>query len=128
LDVDLSEAGLTTKSANFDAVMAASRTSRLQEEMRVFYVAVTRAQHAVAFVVSGQGGVTHPPTHRDYSWADELRRRGPHFHFLGRSWSRGELGSRVAVGPSQTLPASPASYPAVRTPSVIRVLTLPVRR
>jgi DNA helicase-2/ATP-dependent DNA helicase PcrA len=74
LDVDLSEAGLQTRSANFAAILAQSRPGRLKEEMRVFYVAVTRAQHAVAFVGGGKPRRPLEPTARDYSWADELRR------------------------------------------------------
>jgi ATP-dependent exoDNAse (exonuclease V) beta subunit len=85
LDVDLwEEAGLETRSANFAAVLAASRPAQLEEEMRVFYVAITRAQHAVAFVVGGPP--RNPPLSPEaegYAWADEIRRAWPALRRLG---------------------------------------------
>jgi DNA helicase-2/ATP-dependent DNA helicase PcrA len=82
LDLNLSRAGLSTASPNFAAFLASSRDARLEEEMRVFYVAVTRAQHAVVFV--GSGGKQHNSPGDDfYSWKDEIRRAWPDLQSLG---------------------------------------------
>jgi ATP-dependent exoDNAse (exonuclease V) beta subunit len=64
------------------ATLQASRAARLEEEMRVFYVAVTRAQHAVTFVGT-KGGSTNAPGDDYYSWKDELRRAWANVRALG---------------------------------------------
>jgi DNA helicase-2/ATP-dependent DNA helicase PcrA len=82
LDLNLSGVGLTTESPRFRTTLQASRTARLGEEMRVFYVAVTRAQHAVTFVGT-KGGSTNAPGDDYYSWKDELRRAWAEVQALG---------------------------------------------
>jgi ATP-dependent exoDNAse (exonuclease V) beta subunit len=73
LDLNLARAGLATASPHFAAFLANSQQARLEEEMRILYVAVTRAQHAVVFVGSGSRQ-TNGPNSDFYSWKDELRR------------------------------------------------------
>jgi DNA helicase-2/ATP-dependent DNA helicase PcrA len=82
LDLDLAGVGLATASPRFQAVLHARRGARMEEEMRVFYVAVTRAQHAVVFVGT-KGGSTNAPGDDYYSWKDELRRAWPALKPLG---------------------------------------------
>lgn len=82
LDLDLQRANLATQSTNFPSVLAASRSDRLGEEMRVLYVAVTRAQHHVAVVGSG-GPQPHAPGDDYYCWKDEIRRAWPDLRALG---------------------------------------------
>jgi ATP-dependent exoDNAse (exonuclease V) beta subunit len=50
--------------------------------MRIPYVAVTRAQHAVVLVGSG-GRQQHNPGDDYYSWKDEIRRAWPDLRPLG---------------------------------------------
>lgn len=82
LDLNLSEVGLSTMSPRFRTVLQASRGARLEEEMRVFYVAVTRAQHAVTFVGT-RGGPPNGPGDDFYSWKDEIRRAWAQLQALG---------------------------------------------
>jgi ATP-dependent exoDNAse (exonuclease V) beta subunit len=82
LDLNLTRAGLATASPHFAAFLANSQQARLEEEMRILYVAVTRAQHAVVFVGSGRRE-TNDPDSDFYSWKDELRRAWPALAPLG---------------------------------------------
>src|SRR5262249_11413586 len=82
LDLNLNGVGLMTESPRFGVTLQASRAARLEEEMRVFYVAVTRAQHAVTFVGT-KGGSTNAPGDDYYSWKDELRRAWTQVRALG---------------------------------------------
>jgi ATP-dependent exoDNAse (exonuclease V) beta subunit len=82
LDLDLNRAGLSSASPSFPAFLAASRGARLEEEMRILYVAVTRAQHAVVLVGSG-GRQQNNPGDDFYSWKDEIRRAWPDLRTLG---------------------------------------------
>ena len=74
LDLNLSEYGIHgTASPRYEAILRQYRTRIVEEEMRVLYVALTRAQHAVVTI----GGMPKPPyasNHRYYSWFDELLR------------------------------------------------------
>jgi DNA helicase-2/ATP-dependent DNA helicase PcrA len=70
LDVNLSDFGLDTRSPRFRQELARSRQVRLEEEMRIFYVAVTRAQHAVT-IIGGGAGINRPGDDF-YAWKDEV--------------------------------------------------------
>lgn len=72
-----------TRSSDFNRVLHADRAGDVKEEMRVFYVAVTRAQHTVVLV--GDGNATPVYARNDafsrsglgvdrYSWQDEVLR------------------------------------------------------
>jgi DNA helicase-2/ATP-dependent DNA helicase PcrA len=59
------------RSPRFDGKIHAERKARIDEEFRLFYVAVTRAQHQVVLV----GGYDRPvnnPEDDSYSWRDEV--------------------------------------------------------
>jgi DNA helicase-2/ATP-dependent DNA helicase PcrA len=73
LDIELPIDGVDTRSRRFAAELAANRQARIEEEMRIFYVAVTRAQCAVIFIGSGKAQ-PNPPDSDWYSWRDELLR------------------------------------------------------
>ena len=66
---------LTTESPRFRDRLAQEKNAALFEEMRVFYVAVTRAQNHVVLVGAGTG-VRHTDKDRDYSWQDEVLAAG----------------------------------------------------
>jgi ATP-dependent exoDNAse (exonuclease V) beta subunit len=73
----LPAAGLDTRSPIFRRLMDARLRGQVAEEMRVFYVAVTRAQTAVALFGSDRQRINLPDSEY-YSWQDEvLRARGP---------------------------------------------------
>ncbi|MGF6950212.1 ATP-dependent exoDNAse (exonuclease V) beta subunit [Neobacillus sp. B4I6] len=68
LDLNLNGFG---RSPRFDEWMEKYRKNLFEEEARVFYVAVTRAQHAVCFIASGK--VQPVPLHSEkWSWKDEV--------------------------------------------------------
>ncbi|AXV05057.1 Exodeoxyribonuclease V beta chain [Euzebya pacifica] len=72
LNLPLRDGG-TTRSAEWDRMLTRNRRALLEEEMRLLYVAVTRAQQQVILL----GGRTQPsppvPAHHDkYSWLDEI--------------------------------------------------------
>jgi ATP-dependent exoDNAse (exonuclease V) beta subunit len=71
LEVDLKRQDVDTKSGNFPKYVDASRQNQLEEEMRVFYVAVTRAQQAVIAVGSGRARANGIKS-RAYAWRDEI--------------------------------------------------------
>jgi ATP-dependent exoDNAse (exonuclease V) beta subunit len=81
LDLNLVGLGRPTTSDRFRRALLDGRAARLPEEMRVFYVAVTRAQHAVTFV--GARSVIRGPADDRYSWRDELLRAWPRLRALG---------------------------------------------
>jgi len=76
------EGDASTRSSQFDAILNTNRADGLEEEMRVFYVAVTRAQHSVVLIGSGEtdpqdvpGGAFTEAALRDvetYAWQDEV--------------------------------------------------------
>ena len=74
LDLNLSEYGIKgTASRRYEAILSQYRTRLVEEEMRVLYVALTRAQHAVV-TIGGMPKQPYASTHRYYSWLDELLR------------------------------------------------------
>jgi ATP-dependent exoDNAse (exonuclease V) beta subunit len=75
------QGGLSTTSGSFNASRAADLGLRRQEEMRILYVGVTRAQHTV--VLLGGEGRAKPPTNDYYSWQDEIVRAGPALRAAG---------------------------------------------
>jgi len=73
LDLDLpTSAGVRTSSAQWAGSIAEHRSAELREEMRLLYVAVTRAVHQVVF--AGDPQRSNGPTSPYYSWADEVLR------------------------------------------------------
>jgi DNA helicase-2/ATP-dependent DNA helicase PcrA len=75
LDIQL-PADVPTASPRFEAALQGTRGERLDEEMRLFYVAVTRAEHSVVLVGSGSMQ-PKPPESAYYSWKDEVLRARP---------------------------------------------------
>jgi ATP-dependent exoDNAse (exonuclease V) beta subunit len=64
--------------------LPAQRRATLEEEMRLLYVAVTRAENAVLFVGSGpRGAPPNPPESDYYAWRDEIRRAWRSLSSLG---------------------------------------------
>lgn len=59
------------RSPRFDGKVGAEREARIEEEFRLFYVAVTRGQHQVV-LVGGSKGPVNPPDSEFYSWRDEV--------------------------------------------------------
>jgi DNA helicase-2/ATP-dependent DNA helicase PcrA len=85
LDVDLPTVdGISTCSARFQDELSSHQSQRLREEMRLLYVAVTRAQHAV-FLIGSQGWSSRPnsPGTDSYSWQDEILRARTELTALG---------------------------------------------
>jgi ATP-dependent exoDNAse (exonuclease V) beta subunit len=76
LDLNLSQYQLDTASTSYKTHLARIRQERLAEEMRVFYVAVTRAQQCVSFIGGGPWRANEP-SDENYSWRDELTRAWP---------------------------------------------------
>lgn len=70
LDIDLRFRGRTgsIRSPAYEERMAITRRDRVAEEMRLLYVAITRAEQAVVLVGAGSG--------RGVTWAGELERAG----------------------------------------------------
>ena len=76
-----------TRSRRFDSVLNTNRAESVEEEMRVFYVAVTRAQHSVVLVGGGETepqdvpgatfGKTGLSNLETYAWQDEVLRAHP---------------------------------------------------
>jgi ATP-dependent exoDNAse (exonuclease V) beta subunit len=62
---------LKTESPAFWGRANIDRTAAVFEEMRVFYVAVTRAQNHVV-LVGADTGMTFAPGEKPYSWQDEV--------------------------------------------------------
>lgn len=73
LDLLLPAKGLDTRSARFRSLMTKRLSRQVAEEMRVFYVAVTRAQTAVALFGSNRSRVNNPDS-EFYGWQDEVLR------------------------------------------------------
>ena len=66
---------LDTRSPRFQSELNGIRQRRLREEMRLFYVAVTRAQHAVTLIgTKAQRNQLNDPGDDFYSWQDEVLR------------------------------------------------------
>jgi DNA helicase-2/ATP-dependent DNA helicase PcrA len=65
------------------------------EAMRVFYVAVTRAQNAVIFVGSGPAGPAREPNEPGYAWRDEIRRAWPSLKDLGATFEEARSSSSL---------------------------------
>jgi ATP-dependent helicase/nuclease subunit A len=69
LDIDLPlRDGSSTKSPRYADRMKATREDRVEELMRLLYVAVTRAQQAVVLI----GGEGDPEASRGVAWRDEV--------------------------------------------------------
>lgn len=81
---------LATQSPRFWARSNLEKDAALFEEMRIFYVAVTRAQNHVVFV-GADTGTTHDPGAEDYSWQDEVLAAKPALEGLGAWFERGEV-------------------------------------
>jgi ATP-dependent exoDNAse (exonuclease V) beta subunit len=64
--------GVATCSPHWPRELAEHRQAELREEMRLLYVAVTRAVHQVVF--AGDPQRSNGPTSPYYSWADEVLR------------------------------------------------------
>jgi DNA helicase-2/ATP-dependent DNA helicase PcrA len=76
LEINLQNWGLPTHSDKYQQELQNNRKSRIEEEMRLLYVAVTRAQNAVIFVGSGRKPRKHQqpdPNSEFYCWKDEIR-------------------------------------------------------
>jgi ATP-dependent exoDNAse (exonuclease V) beta subunit len=73
LDVRITELQniMKTESPTFWGRARIDRTSAVFEEMRVFYVAVTRAQNHVV-LVGADTGATFSPGEKPYGWQDEV--------------------------------------------------------
>jgi DNA helicase-2/ATP-dependent DNA helicase PcrA len=74
--------GQDTRSPRFAQELAAHDRERIEEELRIFYVAVTRAQHALILIAGGPDRI-NPPTSEYYSWKDELLPAWPALAALG---------------------------------------------
>ncbi len=72
LDLDLPSAIGSTVSTTWPAASAEHRQAELREEMRLLYVAVTRAEHQVVFVTRPR--FRNDPDSDFYSWGDEVLR------------------------------------------------------
>ena len=78
----LERSDFRTQSPAFRNSSHLDRSEAVFEEMRIFYVAVTRAQNHV-ILVGGDTGTTLRHNHPEYSWQDEtLAARG----VLSRRW------------------------------------------
>lgn len=73
IDIQLPSSALDTRSSRFQQIMRRRMRNQVAEEMRIFYVAVTRAQTSVALFGAGR---THPldPDNNYYAWQDEVLR------------------------------------------------------
>jgi DNA helicase-2/ATP-dependent DNA helicase PcrA len=77
LRLDVASAGepsFNTMSNRFARVAAANRQALIEEEMRVLYVAVTRAQHGVILIGEKSRWPLNDPQSKYYSWRDEIVR------------------------------------------------------
>lgn len=88
LDVSLREWGRATASGNFARLLDNSRGTQLEEEMRIFYVGLTRAERGICLIGSnppqGRLAVQGNPTDSDrYSWQDEVFRARQTLENLG---------------------------------------------
>lgn len=82
LDVDL-RLRTPTKSPQFSQRTYRDANEERYEAMRVFYVAVTRAQNAIIYVGSGPAERARKPNEPRYAWRDELLRAWPNMKVLG---------------------------------------------
>jgi DNA helicase-2/ATP-dependent DNA helicase PcrA len=82
LDLDIPLVGASSPSDRFEDRAFEDRQARRSEEFRLFYVAVTRAQHQVVLVGGGVAPI-HDPDHESYSWRDEVLRAWPRLVPLG---------------------------------------------
>lgn len=71
-----------TQSQRFRELTRRDEHSERAEALRIFYVAVTRAQNCVIFIGAGPREV-HPPHDHRYAWKDEIRRAWPALKPLG---------------------------------------------
>jgi DNA helicase-2/ATP-dependent DNA helicase PcrA len=75
LDIDLPTNDINTRSPQFQNELNLIRQRRLREEMRLFYVAVTRAQHAVTLIGTKRLPIRlNNPEDNFYAWQDEVLR------------------------------------------------------
>jgi len=89
LDLDLTEQGIDTRSSRFGQELARTQRSRVSEEMRVFYVAATRAQHGVVLIGAVRGARPNGPESEWYAWQDdEVVRAWPRVAGLGAQFRR----------------------------------------
>lgn len=72
LDLDLTAGDTRLRSPRYPAAVARVRQAQLAEEMRILYVAVTRARESVVLVGSGEQRPPNGPDDPFYSWRDEL--------------------------------------------------------
>ena len=80
LDANRDEQG--TRSNQFREILNSNRAGDVKEELRVFYVAVTRAQHSVLLIGDGESDPRDVPNDAfegeslsdvdQYSWQDEV--------------------------------------------------------
>lgn len=71
LDIDLSSRGVDTRSSFFRQLQQRSQDDYVHEEMRILYVAITRAQHAAIIAGSNRRQVNLPGS-TYYAWQDEV--------------------------------------------------------
>ena len=88
--MDLKLPGGRGPSPQFDEWMNKHRRDFLQEEARIFYVAVTRAQHAVCFIGGGRSRLSKPGS-QWWSWKDELLSARQQLNKLGSKMVEFEL-------------------------------------
>ena len=105
LEVRLEGLGTTTTSPKYATALRDHRDRQVEEEMRVLYVALTRARHALVTVGSGPDRA-RSPSHTYYSWRDELLRARSALQTLGACY--GSLDDLLFVlgSASQAAPAS----------------------
>lgn len=82
LDMDLRSYGVRTISPRWSQLLASDRSARVEEEMRIFYVGVTRAEHTI-ILVGSSSTATNPPDSDFYSWRDEIMRARSKLKLLG---------------------------------------------
>ncbi|GEO12624.1 UvrD-helicase domain-containing protein [Microvirga aerophila] len=83
LEVSVQGAPIDTLSQGFRRQSAAALQHSLEEEMRLFYVAVTRAEHLVIMFGSDMTDPAPFPPRRTYSWQDEVIRARSTLERLG---------------------------------------------
>lgn len=66
--------GLPSTSSRWASAMASYRQAQVAEEMRLLYVAMTRAEQHVLLVGQRKSPRLLPPTHQAYAWVDEVSR------------------------------------------------------
>lgn len=71
LDMNLASVPIRTSSPRWDARLEEHREERLNEEFRLLYVAITRAQHSV-ILIGGEMHTHNQPSSPFYCWRDEV--------------------------------------------------------